>query len=101
MFKADQAEGPFLRGVEILSPEQSTKAIAQCEAAASFAQGAVDQMCTYFKTRRKEFPAYTEESIKDDIASFMELSKQASSIKTKLNQFMRDTEQRKSQSANV
>jgi len=100
MLKADQAEAPFLSGVEVLSPEKSTKAIAQCEAAASAAQKEVDQGCEFFKKRRTELARYTDDCSKDDAAAFAELAKQASKFRTKLTQLMKDTEHRKTGALN-
>jgi hypothetical protein len=101
MVKAGQAEGPFLQGVEVLSSEQAAKTIARCEAAAASAKNVIDEVCDFFKTRCKEASAYTEVSCKDDVASLVDFSKQASSLKAKLNQFIKDTDHRKSMHMNV
>jgi len=100
MLEADRAEGPFLTGIEVLSPEQAAKAVARCESAASSAQGVVDRACDFFKKRHAELSWYTDECSRNDAEAFTDLSKQASRLRTKLTQFIRDTEQRKSGGVN-
>merc|ERR1712203_1320916 len=41
--KADEAEGPFLKGIENLSAQQTAAAVAACEGVAETAQAALDK----------------------------------------------------------
>lgn len=95
--KADQAEGPFLKGVDILPSEQGAKAILQCEAAAASAKAVFDEVCTFFKVRVSEVRKYcqADPSLKPDAMGLAEISGKVDALRAKLDQFVKDIEQRK------
>merc|ERR1712050_371973 len=98
MMKADQAEGPFLKGIDVLSASHGGKAIAQCEAAATSAKTVFDEVRSFLTAKCSETKRYSQKdsNIKQYATSLSELSVKADGIKAKLDQFVKDTAQRKS-----
>jgi len=95
--KTDQAEGPFMKGVDILPSEQGAKAIMQCETAAASAKVVFDEVRTFFRVRLIEVRGYcrADPSAKQDAMGFAELSGKVDALKAKLDQFVKDIDQRK------
>jgi hypothetical protein len=95
--KTDVAEGPFLKGVDKLPADQAAKAISQCEAAAASAKAVFGEVGTFFKVHLSEVRGYcrADASLKPDAMGLAVLSGEVDTLKGKLNQFIKDVEQRK------
>jgi hypothetical protein len=95
--KTDVAEGPYLKGVDKLPADQAAKAISQCEAAAVSAKAVFAEVGTFFKVHLSEVRGYcrADASLKPDAMGLAELSGKVDTLKAKLDQFIKDTEQRK------
>merc|ERR1712176_440653 len=61
LVKCQEAEMPFLKGIEVLPGEESTKAIADCVAAGSQADAAMNQAKTFLAQKMNEVKKYVEE----------------------------------------
>jgi len=97
MAKTEEAEGPFLKGIEVLSPGQSAETIAACEAAAAKAEAALGEVRSFVAARHAEASAYQREDFASK-ASVEELGNHLShldKLAAKLGQFQSDTASRK------
>merc|ERR1711972_938372 len=97
MARAEEAEGPFLKGIEILSIEQSTETITTCEAAALATQTILNEVKSFLATKCKEVSAYkcSDEASKMHISTLSDLLQSIGGIAKKLDQYRNDMEKRK------
>merc|ERR1711879_891363 len=58
MTKAEEVEGPFLCGMEVLASALSKKTLAACTSAAEAAQGVLNDALAFFATKREEISGY-------------------------------------------
>lgn len=89
MKKAEAAEAPFLKGVEISDSAQHSKAVTACETAATAAQKALDEAQEFFKARCSEVSGFACEDAasKQHISKLRELSRKADAASEKLGQY--------------
>lgn len=95
LVKLDEAELPFLKGVEVIPLKEATDTITESESAAAAAQGAISQVRTFIAAKSlevKHFGEATSKSISEELAKLTERVNQAAS---KVAQFKKDTEARK------
>jgi len=89
------AEMPFLKGIEVLPPDESEKAIADSEAATAKAEAALSQARTLIKTKQAEarkFPKEMQEKAEEELKQFVE---RAESCGKKISEFRKETSERK------
>jgi len=95
--KADEAEGPFLKGIENLSAQQTAAAVAACEAAAEKAQAALDKALASVRAKQEEAAGFRcdDAASRARIAELNSHLKQLSSLGEKLHKFKEVTAGRK------
>jgi len=95
--KAEVAESPFLRGADTLTPEQSSEAMMQCDAAGTSAQDALVEAQSFCTEQRAEVAGYSciDSEMRKDLHALGELSKRAEVCAQKLARFTRNMESRK------
>mmetsp|Transcript_97686 Transcript_97686/g.285161 ORF Transcript_97686/g.285161 Transcript_97686/m.285161 type:complete len:1813 (+) Transcript_97686:1-5439(+) len=91
----NDAETPFLKGIEVLPPEQSTKAISDCEAAAGKAETAINAAKLFVKTKLLEASKKPKEVAKDTLDELKQLMERAEEASKKLAVFKAETLERK------
>jgi len=96
MAKAEQAEGPFLIGVE-LPKSESTTAIQACQAAATAVREVLDRARSWLKARIKEVSVFADshEETKASASSLVDLSHRVDAVMAKLLVYEGSTESRK------
>jgi len=97
MRQAEEAEGPFLKGIEVLSPVQTAETIAACEVAAARAGAVLDEVKAAVSGRYKEALSYKRQDAASQ-ASIEEVSSQLQRVEgllVKLRQYRNETEGRK------
>lgn len=94
----NEAEMPFLKGIEVLPGDESEKAISSCEAAATKAEAALNHAKILIKAKHVEaqkFPKELQEKAKADLA---ELQKRTDDFSKKVHDFRKETTDRKIES---
>eukprot|EP00930_Biecheleria_cincta_P057709 TRINITY_DN4359_c0_g2_i1.p1 TRINITY_DN4359_c0_g2~~TRINITY_DN4359_c0_g2_i1.p1 ORF type:complete len:2005 (+),score=603.41 TRINITY_DN4359_c0_g2_i1:55-6069(+) len=89
------AEMPFLKGIEVLPPDESEKAIADSEAAATKAEAALSAARTFIRTKQaeaKKFPKEMQEKADQELKQFVE---RAEACGKKISDFRKETNERK------
>jgi len=95
MAKVDEAELPFLKGVEVLPLKETASMIADSEAAAEEAQGLISSTRTYIAEKNLEIKHFAEGAAKPIAGELSKLTEQVNSAASKLSAFKKDTEARK------
>merc|ERR1712242_331422 len=95
--QTDEAEGPFLKGIENLSAQQTAAAVAACEAAAEKAQAALDQARASVRAKQEEAAGFRcdDAASRARIAELNSNLKQLTSLGEKLHKFKEVTAGRK------
>jgi len=96
LHKCQEAEMPFLKGIEVLPPEESTKAIGESEAAAAEAEAAMNLARTFIRTKLAEAKRFSKDSSKAVSDELMPLQARADAAAGKLANFKKETAERKS-----
>jgi len=95
--KADEAEAPFLKGIEASSTAETRKIIAKCEVAAAAAQHSVDEARVALKAIMGEVRMVHDTSgDKSASEELAKLKRRLEKTAEKLSQYFSDTEERKS-----
>eukprot|EP00928_Gymnodinium_smaydae_P006786 TRINITY_DN1241_c0_g3_i4.p1 TRINITY_DN1241_c0_g3~~TRINITY_DN1241_c0_g3_i4.p1 ORF type:complete len:1829 (+),score=752.40 TRINITY_DN1241_c0_g3_i4:367-5487(+) len=90
-----EAEMPFLKGIEVLPKAESDKALGESESTASQALLAVNQARSFLKAKlmeSKKLAADVAQSVSDTLSP---LSARVDAVETKLTSFRKDTAERK------
>merc|ERR1719428_592494 len=90
-----EAELPFLKGVEVLPPEEAPKAIADCEDAISKAEKVINDARSFVKSKSAESRKYSKDLAKrltDELADHL---KRADAATKRLSEFKKSTVSRK------
>jgi len=95
MEKVNEAELPFLKGIEILALKEATSTIADSEAAAAAVQTAVNAARNFIAAKNLEIKQFGEAASKPAADEFTQLTERVNSAAAKLGQFKKDTESRK------
>jgi len=97
MRKAEEAEGPFLKGLEVISVEQSSSVIASCEAASATARSILQEVQSYVQSRHKEASAFTglDGPAKAHLQTLSQQLSRLQGLVDKLDQYDNDTASRK------
>jgi len=94
--RVDLAEGPFLKGIEVLDKDVAASAIVDCEQAASVAKNVLKKTREFFVAKVAEVAKFKQsKSIAEQVAELRQLQKRAAGLAQKLAQFCLDTEARK------
>ena len=86
---------PFLNGIEVLSPDESDKALADSEAATAKAEAALSQARPFIKTKQikaKKFPKEMQEKASAELQRFVESTE---AVGKKMSDFKKETNERK------
>lgn len=89
------AEMPFLKGIEVLPAEESNKAISDCETAAAKADAALNQAKTLIRTKQsdaRKFPKELQEKANKELT---QLLARADACGKKIADFKKETNDRK------
>lgn len=89
------AEMPFLKGIEVLPAEESSKAIGDCEAAAAKADAALNQAKTLIRTKQadaKKFPKELQDRAAKELSALLT---RAEACGKKITDFKKETMERK------
>ncbi|CAJ1460296.1 unnamed protein product [Effrenium voratum] len=90
------AEMPFLKGIEVLPPEESAQAIGDCEASAAKADAALNQARTLVRTKQAEvkqkFPKDLQEKTLNQLS---QLGLRVENCGKKIADFKKETAERK------
>lgn len=95
MEKVNEAELPYLKGIEVLDLTEATTTISNSEAAASAVQSAIAGARTFIASKNLEIKNYGQEVAKSAAEEFGLLTERINSSAAKLGQFKKDTEIRK------
>jgi len=95
LVKCQEAEMPFLKGIEVLPADESTKAIAECDAASSQAGSAIGQAQTFIKTKLAESKKYAQALQKTVTEELTQLQTRLEATAKKLTSFKKETSDRK------
>merc|ERR1712176_272173 len=95
--KADEAEGPFLKGIENLSAQQTAAAVAACEGIADKAQAALDKAFASVRAKQEEAAGFRcdDSASRARIADLNSHLKQLTNLGEKLHKFKEVTAGRK------
>jgi len=93
--RCQDAEMPFLKGIEVLPNEESTKALMDCESSAQSAMQAIVQAQGYLKTKTTESTKYKQEQQETLKESFTPLRARLDVASKKLGEFKKETAERK------
>merc|ERR1740129_439586 len=95
--KADEAEGPFLKGIENLSAQQTAAAVAACEGVAETAQAALDKALASVRAKQEEAAGFRcdDSASRARIADLNSHLKQLTTLGEKLHKFKEVTAGRK------
>jgi len=93
--KCQEAEMPFLKGLEILPQEESTKAIADSEAAATKAELIINQAKTFARTKAAEVKRLSPDLAKTASEELNQLLVRGEAATKKLVSFKKETSERK------
>jgi len=97
MIKAEQAEGPFLMGLESVPAKEAAAAIEQCEAAASVVKDVLDAARGWFRAKRAEVSGFldAEDEAGANVRKLKDLAERVEVVGGKLAQFSSSTGIRK------
>jgi len=89
------AEMPFLKGIEVLPAEESTKAISDCEAASAKADVALTQARGLIKQKQAESKRFPKELQEKAASELTQLSQRTEACGKKVADFKKETAERK------
>eukprot|EP00931_Biecheleriopsis_adriatica_P033416 TRINITY_DN193_c0_g1_i5.p1 TRINITY_DN193_c0_g1~~TRINITY_DN193_c0_g1_i5.p1 ORF type:complete len:2073 (-),score=714.85 TRINITY_DN193_c0_g1_i5:36-6125(-) len=89
------AEMPFLKGIEVLPPDESAKAIGDCESACTKAEAASNQAKALIKGKQVESKKYPKELQEKAAKELVELLSRAEACAKKVADFKKETAERK------
>jgi hypothetical protein len=92
--KMEEAEAPYLKGIEV-ALEESTIALKACDEVAAIVQAAVSAAKSLMSLKTQEMKKFNATNTKEALESFKGLEERVSSVSSKLAQFKKDTESRK------
>jgi len=95
LLKCQEAEMPFLKGIEVLPPEESVQAITVSEAAAASSETAISVARIFIKTKCTEAKRYSKEASKIFLEELRKQEAKLDSTASKLSTFRHDTVERK------
>jgi hypothetical protein len=95
LVKLDEAELPFLKGVEVLPLEEAQSTIEQCEASAALVQKQVSDARTFIAAKTLEVRRFSEVVSKQTATQLSKLTERVNAGAQKLSQFRKKTEGRK------
>jgi hypothetical protein len=93
--KCSDAEMPFLKGIEVLPADESSKAIAELEATSAEAATAVHDLVSFLRLRAAEAKQSAHELAKVSVAELDELQQKAEVAKGKVATVKKETAERK------
>jgi len=93
--KCTEAEMPFLKGIEILPAEESSKAIKDSETASSKAESAVNTAKNFIKTKLAEVKKYGKELAASVTEELNAHQQRLDAVSKKLTTFKKETSERK------
>jgi hypothetical protein len=93
--KAEQAEAPYLKGLDALPVEEATKAVVDSEAAIALLQQAIAELRTYLSTKSLELRRFMEAVSKPGLSKVGEFSTKNDEFGKRLDEFKQETEGRK------
>jgi len=89
------AEMPFLKGIEVLPAEESTKAISDCEGASAKAELALNQARSLIRQKQADAKKFPKELQEKAMAELTQLSQRAEACGKKITDFKKETAERK------
>ncbi|CAE7346579.1 RE1 [Symbiodinium natans] len=89
------AEMPFLKGIEVLPAEESTKAISDCESASTKAELALNQARGLIRQKQTDAKKFPKELQEKALAELSQLSQRAEACGKKVADFKKETAERK------
>jgi len=95
MQKVDDAELPYLKGIEILPLQEATETIAKSEEAAEAMHKSIGEGKTYIASKMVEVKKFGEEAGKPVLEGFAKVNEEISAFAKKLVAFKSDTASRK------
>lgn len=96
MAKCQEAEMPFLKGIEVLPPDESTKAIGDSEAAAAATEKALNQASAFLKLKIAEAERFSSKTLsKSTVDELKQVQTRVDSLSKKLTDFKKETSDRK------
>mmetsp|Transcript_19919 Transcript_19919/g.49710 ORF Transcript_19919/g.49710 Transcript_19919/m.49710 type:complete len:1953 (-) Transcript_19919:135-5993(-) len=93
--RVNQAELPFLKGIEVLALNEATTTIAESEAASAALQSSVSTARTFIASKNLEIKHFGAAASKSASEEFAQLTERINTAAAKLGQFKKDTEGRK------
>eukprot|EP00929_Paragymnodinium_shiwhaense_P011260 TRINITY_DN11677_c0_g1_i4.p1 TRINITY_DN11677_c0_g1~~TRINITY_DN11677_c0_g1_i4.p1 ORF type:complete len:2111 (+),score=761.37 TRINITY_DN11677_c0_g1_i4:802-6333(+) len=93
--KMNDAELPFLRGLEVLPMDETNQTISACEKAAATVMEAMSEARTYTASKNLESKSFNPDLAKELQASYADLAERINQAASKLGAFKKDTELRK------
>eukprot|EP00913_Durusdinium_trenchii_P007173 g6748.t1 len=90
-----QAELPFLKGIEVLPLSEASIAIAECEKAAKHVQEALEKAKSFVSAKVMEVQRFAEAAAKPCLERLNGLVERNNAAATKLTEFRKDTESHK------
>jgi len=93
--KCQEAEMPFLKGIEVLPGEESTKALTECEKAASAAAAAVSQANSWLKSKLAEAKKMVKELSTNVTEELTAHQSRLETVSKKVADFRKETSERK------
>mmetsp|Transcript_28031 Transcript_28031/g.48855 ORF Transcript_28031/g.48855 Transcript_28031/m.48855 type:complete len:2072 (-) Transcript_28031:148-6363(-) len=95
MAKVNEAELPFLKGIEVLDLKEATDSIKESEEAAAKVQKLISEVRGFLAAKNIEVKGFKSENAKDTLEEFTKLTEKVNTEAGKLSQFRKDTEVRK------
>ncbi|CAE8620017.1 unnamed protein product, partial [Polarella glacialis] len=95
LLKVNEAELPFLKGIEVLPLKEATAIIEESESAAKLVQQALDESQTFVASRTLEIRKFAEDVAKPALERLQASGECNNAASQKLSQFRRDTDGRK------
>lgn len=93
--KCQEAEMPFLKGLEILPQEESAKAISESEAAAAKSETTINAAKVFLRTKLGEAKRLSQDLAKSTTEELTQLLAKAEAASKKLASFKKETSERK------
>eukprot|EP00811_Abedinium_folium_P036277 NODE_8_length_4602_cov_14.880894.p1 GENE.NODE_8_length_4602_cov_14.880894~~NODE_8_length_4602_cov_14.880894.p1 ORF type:complete len:1434 (-),score=594.45 NODE_8_length_4602_cov_14.880894:300-3986(-) len=95
MMRTEEAELPFLKGIEVLSAKEAQTALGDCEAAATAAQKAITAARTFAIQKLGEAKGFTDTIADACTKELMALQKRLDAGATRLTEVKKDTAERR------
>jgi len=89
------AEMPYLRGIEVLPKEEGDTVLAECDAAIKKAEPSMKPTMGFIKSKMMEYRKFQADSTKKAVEDLTALEKKLDKVITKFNAFTKDTADRK------